>query len=362
MRILIVNAQVPFVRGGAEILAEGLQSALERAGHRADLVRLPFKWYPAEAIPGQVLMARLADLTDFSGVRVDRVIGLKFPAYVVPHPDKRIWLVHQHRAAYDLWDSGLSDLLHAPGGRGVRDFVREADARYLRETSPLYTISRNVSARLARYSGLASVPLYHPPAHAQAYRQGAFEDYLLFPSRLDAIKRQALAIEALARTRNAVRIVFLGAPDHPATLHALQARAAQLRVASRVEWAGATTEERKIDLYARCTAVVFPPVDEDYGYVTLEAMLAGKPVITCDDSGGPLEFVRDGDSGLVVSPDAQALAGAMDRLWDDRALASRLGAAARQAYVDLRIGWDGVVQALAGDAPPDLTPVDSSPH
>ena len=350
MRVLVATTQVPFVRGGAEILADGLCDALRRAGHEAEIVRFPFKWYPPGVIAAQVLATRLMDLSAFSGTGIDILIGLEFPAYCIPHPRRRHWLVHQHRAAYDLWDAGVSDLLHAPAGRSARDFIREADSLYLREAEAVYTISHNVSDRLRRYVGLDAKPLYHPPKGAEFYRAGAFGDYLLFPSRMDAIKRQWLAIDALAQTVLPVRLVFVGRGDNPATMAELRARAHKRGVDDRIRWDGEVSDARKVDLYAGATAVVYPPLDEDYGYVTLEAMLAGKPVITCSDSGGPLEFIEDGVGGMVVEPAAAALAKAMDALWDDRGLASQLGRQAREVYSGRGIGWEAVVSALTADA------------
>ncbi|HZT81915.1 MAG TPA: hypothetical protein VFA26_16940, partial [Gemmataceae bacterium] len=86
MRIVIATVQVPFVRGGAEILADGLRDALRAAGHQAEIVAVPFKWYPPERILDHMLACRLLDLTETCGAGIDRVIGLKFPAYFVNHP------------------------------------------------------------------------------------------------------------------------------------------------------------------------------------------------------------------------------------------------------------------------------------
>ena len=94
------------------------------------------------------------------------------------------------------------------------------------------------------------------------------------------------------------------------------------------------------------SGVIFPPIDEDYGYVTLEAMLAAKPIVTCTDSGAPLEFVQDDATGLIVEPSPQAMARAMDRLWDDRGWAQVLGEAGRKQYDHLNISWAMVVERL----------------
>src|SRR5438270_5136756 len=102
MRVLIATVQVPFVRGGAELLAEGLRDALQRAGHQAEIASIPFKWYPPDRILDAMLAARLVDVTESCGSAIDTVIGLKFPAYYMQHPRKTLWVLHQYRAAYDL--------------------------------------------------------------------------------------------------------------------------------------------------------------------------------------------------------------------------------------------------------------------
>jgi hypothetical protein len=123
VRILIATVQVPFVRGGAEVVAEGLRQAFIAEGHDAEIAAIPFKWHPPERIPEHMLACRLLDLSETSGSRIDRVIGLKFPAYLVNHPNKTFWLLHQHRPAYDLWDSDPSPV-DSPRSRGKGWFWR----------------------------------------------------------------------------------------------------------------------------------------------------------------------------------------------------------------------------------------------
>ena len=106
---------------------------------------------------------------------------------------------------------------------------------------------------------------------------------------------------------------------------------------------GPVSEEEKRRQYAHSRAVLFPPEDEDYGYVTLEAMLAAKPVLTCDDSGGPLEFVRDGETGRIVEPTPQALADAMKVEYD--AIAAS-GLILQIDCPDLAAGWPPAVALL----------------
>jgi glycosyltransferase involved in cell wall biosynthesis len=347
MRVAVATVQVPFVRGGAEILAEGLVGALRHAGHEAEVVAIPFKWYPPERILDHMLACRLLDLDESCGTCVDRVIGLKFPAYLIPHPNKVVWALHQHRGAYDLWSHpSLSDLIHFPNGVQIRDAIHQADRHLLRQSKAVYTISANVSRRLKDFCGIDGEPLYHPPQQAEHFYCARAEDYLFFPSRITRIKRQSLIVESLACTRRPVRVRFAGTFEEPGFEGALKALAQKLKVDRRVEWLGSITDDEKLRQYAHCLGVIYPPVDEDYGYVTLEAMLASKPLLTCTDSGGPLEFVRNGETGLVAEPNPESVAAALDQLWEDRDRSRRWGQAARAEYERRNIHWTTVVRRL----------------
>ena len=109
MRILVCTTQVPFARGGAELLSEGLRAALRAEGHEAEIVALPFAWTPRPNLLKSALAWRLLDLTQVDGRPVDAIICTKFPSYAARHPRKIVWLVHQHRQAYDWYGTRLSD-------------------------------------------------------------------------------------------------------------------------------------------------------------------------------------------------------------------------------------------------------------
>lgn len=346
LRILIATVRVPFVNGGAEIHAEGLRQALREAGHRAEIVAIPFKWYPPERILDQMLACRLLDLSETFGVPVDRLIGLRFPAYLIPHPRKVIWLLHQHRQAYDLWQNPLNDLHRYPNGGDVRAAIQQADCELIPQALHVFANSRNVARRLQTFCGLHAAPIYHPPRDAALFYTRPAEGFLYFPSRINPLKRQGLVLEALSQTRAPVRVYFSGSADEAAFERTCVMLAQKKGCADRVQWLGPVSEEKKRDLYARSLGVVFPPIDEDYGYITLEAMLAKKPVITCTDSGGPLEFVVHHETGIVAEPTPEALAEAMDSLWEDGERARQWGDAGRQRYEDLRINWGNVLDKL----------------
>ncbi len=228
MRLLIATTQVPFVHGGAEIHAQNLQAALRAAGHEVETVAVPFKWYPPERMLDAMLACRLLDLTESCGRKIDRVIGLKFPAYLIPHPDKVLWILHQHRQAYEQWDHPLSDMIYHGNGQEVMEAIRHADRALIPEARAVFTNSRNVSQRLMRFCGLPSTPLYHPPHQPDAFYCGEAEPYFFFPSRINASKRQLLAVQALARAGENVRLVICGESEDDAHFQTLLREAFRL--------------------------------------------------------------------------------------------------------------------------------------
>ncbi len=342
-RIAICGTKVPFVSGGAEVLIESLRVELVARDFEVDVITLPFAWTTREKLLKSALAWRLIDLSEVAGRRIDRVIATRFPSYLVKHPNKVVWLVHQMRQVYDLLGTRHSDFSEAPRDAKTIEMIREMDQRTLGEARALYAISENTAGRLARWNHLEAGVLYPPPKLGEGYRTGDFGDYILSVGRLDPLKRFDLLIRALSETKTPVRCRIAGAgPDRDA----LMALAERLGVTDRVELLGFVEDSALVDLYAGCLGVFYAPYDEDYGYVTLEAMLSRKPVITCTDSGGPLEFVVEGETGHAVTPDAGSIAGAIDALWAQPARAARMGRAGRAHYNTHVPGWDVVIETL----------------
>ena len=343
--VVVCEAQVPFVHGGAELHVRGLVDELRRRGHRAERVSIPFKWYPKDELLTHAAAWRLVDLCESNGERIDAVIATKFPTYFVRHPNKITWLFHQYRAIYDLCGTPYSEFGHNEADVRLRDRLMALDNEVLGESARLFANARNTAARLARYNGLTAEPLYHPPPLAGLLHTGPLGDYVLSVGRLEANKRVDLIVRALAHTDRPIRLVVVG--EGPLR-DSLERAALDAGVADRVTWTGAIDERALVDLYAGALGVVFPPFDEDYGYVTLEAFLARKPVITTIDAGGPLEFVEHGVSGFVTEPAPEAIGAAISQLGADRRQAQALGDA---GYERIRsITWDGVVDRLIADA------------
>jgi glycosyltransferase involved in cell wall biosynthesis len=342
-RILVCEAQVPFVHGGAEVHVRELVRELTARGHLAELVSLPFKWYPKEEILPHAAAWRLLDLSESNGQPVDLVIASKFPTYFVRHPNKVAWLIHQYRAAYELCGTTYSDFGHNERDVGLRDTLIRLDTEMLGECRAIYSNARNTAARLAKFNGLSATALYHPPRLAPRLVPGPYGDYLLSVGRIESVKRVDLIVRALALTDPPLRLLVAGDGTQR---ESVEREAHAAGVADRVTFLGSVQDEALVELYSGALAVMYPPYDEDFGYVTLEAFLARKPVVTCIDSGGPNEFVVDGTNGYVCDPAPEALAEAMRRLAANPRGAAALGDAGYE--VATRITWDGVIETLVG--------------
>jgi glycosyltransferase involved in cell wall biosynthesis len=341
-RIAVVTSSPPMVEGGHMVIARELVRALRGAGHDAEIIVTPQNRFGRQA--SAYVATWLTDVGASDGRRIDQVISLRFPSYAVRHERHVCWLNHTMREYYDLWDRFSSTL----GRRGLakerirRRAMHVAD-RYLltRNVTKLFVQSRTVQQRLAMWPELKSTVLY-PPAPQRPYRCEAYGDYFFMVSRLTPLKRADLLIEALGTPDGAgIRAVIAGDGDERPRLESLISR---LGLRDRVTLLGRITDDQMLDHYARCRAVVFPPVQEDYGFVTVEAFASRKAVVTCRDSGGPAELVADGVNGFQCEPTPTSLASALRQLIDDPARSERLGTAAFESGA--KLNWPETIRQL----------------
>lgn len=341
-RICVVAPQVPFLRGGAELHAELTVKALRNKGFEVEYVTIPYVWQPDRTALEQALAFRLANLRNTPAGPVDLVIATKYPAYLVRHPRKVAWIFHQERAVYDLHATPFGCFTLTEDHHHLRQALVDLDLQALGEHRALFTNSANVAHRLETYCGIAATPLYAPPPLHEELHPGRFGDYLFFVGRLDRIKRLELTIRALAMTQARVRLLVAGRGPHRKSLEDL---VEELGLEDRIIFLGFVSDEDVVRLYAECCAVVLTPHDEDYGFTTLEAFFAGKPVVTTNDAGGVLEFVEDGVTGFVVEPEPAAIAARIDELYRDHALCESLGTAGR-VRVRRKASWPKAIAAL----------------
>lgn len=343
MRILIPSIQVPFIYGGAALMTEGLKNALIDAGHEVETVTIPFKFSPESYVSDLIDTWKKQDFNSFNGYDIDRVIVLQFPAYYVQHEHKILWLMHQHRSVYELYDPKQKT---TKAQERLKTKIHQNDTLALSEIKERFSMCHNVSKRLKKYNQITSTPLYHPPANEEKFYCEENYGFIFYPSRLERLKRQDLLIEAMQYTHSKAIVLIAGDGGQ---LGNYQQLINSLDLREKVRLIGHISEEEKYTLYARSLAVFFGPYDEDYGYITLEAMLSSKAVITCEDSGGPLEFVVNEETGFVLKPDPKEIAKKIDWLYDNQNKAKQLGENGLTHYQNQNIGWDNVVQQLLGE-------------
>jgi glycosyltransferase involved in cell wall biosynthesis len=342
-RVAVVTSTPLFVEGGHLVMARALVQALRDEGHEAELVLTPQNRFGRQA--GAYLAAWLTDVGMGHNNRpVDQVISLRYPSYAVRHPNHVVWLNHTMREYYDQWGAFSAPLTwkgHIKEGTR-RQLIHWTD-RYLltKNVRKVFTLSRTVSARLKRWGGIPSEPLYPPPPQ-RSYRCDGYGDYIFAVSRLAPLKRLSLLVAALATSEAArIRCLIAGEGEEYA---ALEQTIAARGLSSRVRLIGRVDDKQLIDHLARCRAVCFTPYDEDYGFVTVEAFASAKPVITCTDSGGPAELVVNDVSGKVCDPRAEALAVALRELTEDAQLAERLGRGGLERVSQMT--WGSAVRRL----------------
>jgi glycosyltransferase involved in cell wall biosynthesis len=340
MRIAVCAPQVPFERGGTEIVVETLVDQLRDRDHEVELVRVPFKWYPGPRPLREALVWRLLDLEEAQGRPIDLLIATKFPSYAIRHPNKIVWLVHQFRQAYDLDRTELGQFGEDPAGRATVRAIERLDRMTLGEARRLFAISGNVAERLRQSTGLDAEVLVPPPQQLDYRSPDGVGSFILSVGRLDRSKRVDLLLEAAALDQNVQVVVAGDGPDR----ERLEQIAAERRLDGRVKFAGRVDDRALVDLYAECLAVYYAPVDEDLGLVPYEAFRSEKPVVTTKDAGGPLEVVVDRETGLVSDPLPAAVAEACSWLAANPDQARAYGQAGKRAAE--RVTWDAVIEKL----------------
>ena len=342
-RIAVITSSPPMSDGGHMIIARALVQALRDAGHESDVIVTPQNRFGRQG--AAYLATWLTDVGMSDRGPVDQVITLRFPSYAVRHPRHVCWLNHTMREYYDLWDR-FSAGLSARGRlkETVRRRLIHAADRYLlgSNVDRLFVQSRTVQARIAGWR-LSSTVLY-PPAPQRPYRCDRYGDFIFMVSRLTPLKRADLLLAALSTREGAgIKAVIAGDGEERERLTAL---VAEWQLSDRVSLVGTISQPELLHYLGHCRAVCFPPVGEDYGFVTVEAFASRKAVVTCSDSGGPAELVSDGVEGFVCEPTPESVAIRLRQLLDDAPMAERMG---HQAYLrGAQFTWPETVSRLTG--------------
>ena len=336
MKVIVANTMAPFVWGGAEELAHNLIINLRELGHEAELYRMPFAWDPFDQIPTEMVRFRALPLP-----KSDLVISMKFPVYLLEAENHITWLIHQFRQAYDLWDSPYCNIPDNPTGRAVREMIITHDTAALAARKHLFTISEEVSSRLEKSNGIKAEPLRAPLNDPGLFTGGPSEGYILAPGRINATKRQSLLVQAMLHADREVRLIVAGPPETEADGKTLRELVERHGLESRVKLElGFHSRETIADFVNSARAIAYVPFQEDsYGYVTMEAFEAAKPVITVTDAGELLELVIDQQTGFVVEPEPLQLGRALSAYCNNDKLAREHGASGQKLWRSKNITW-----------------------
>lgn len=340
--ILIATSQPPFGGGGNLLLARELTRQFNRHNVTSELIVTPqsrFGWEIPSYLAHQLYrIDRTADDTPINGL-----ISLRYPAFALYHPNHLVWLCHRMRSYYDLWNNVPkafpSNALKFK--ESIRRFLLHRFDRALLRRRTLFAISNTVRDRLKKWSGLSATVLYPPPPE-RPYRSDEYQNFVLAVSRLTPQKRLDLLIHAVAVCpNNHLQAVIVGEGPCRAELESVAEKAG---VADKIRFTGRQTDQQLCDLYASCRAVVFTPLQEDFGFVTLEAMRSQRPVITCTDSGGAAELVSDKVTGFIVPPNPGAIAEKLALLADNRLQCQEMGGRGLEKSASLT--WPDTVAKL----------------
>ncbi len=355
---IIAPSPVPFTIGGAENLMWGLcENINQLTNNQAELIKMPSKEHSFWDLIENYYNFYKLDLTHF-----DMVISSKYPSWMVQHPNSICYMMHTLRGLYDMYDQSqevrrgwkaidkildymqnnpnpsqlntffdnLFDLkenqLGVPKdffgfpGPLIRKIIHYMDSFGLgQEGMKKYlAISNTVKNRVEYFPPGVLVEVVYPPTVMHNCFNKDYK-YVFMISRLDAPKRIEYLIEAMKYVKSDMKLLIAGTGPEEKKLKSLAAGD------ERIQFLGFIKDEEAENHYANSLVIPYFPYNEDYGYITIEAMLHQKPVITTYDSGGPTEFVTNGETGFLVNLDPHEIAEKIDYLAENPEVARTMG-------------------------------------
>lgn len=380
------------VAGGFELVLDRVTSGLERDGHTVQQVIVD-----ATTLGSPVLGVAVADKEftqapeffrylslvercrslDVSGF--DLVISTLPGSMAAQHPRHLAMMYHHQRVFYDLADIFVRGGFVNPEIHELCvSSVREIDTELFGQLAGVLACSEEFDRRLVEYNQIQSVGIFHAGIGFDGEEIADVDpsgpgNEILCVSRHEFPKRTELFAQAAALHQRPARIIGGGGRlpwvselarrwhDEELEIAACAAEETWLcqvppefqvtpepATIGTLRLAGRVSSEELHEAYAHARCVVAPAFREDYGLTVIEAMAHGRPVIVCEDGGGLVDFVADGECGLVVEPTASAIAEAVERLASDDDLAAAMGAAAleRSRLYTWERGWTELRAAL----------------
>ena len=173
-------------------------------------------------------------------------------------------------------------------------FMRKLDQQAVRSIDRFACNSKVTRKRIMKYYN-RDAEVVGVAINVKRFKHRRAEDFFLSVQRIAPPKRVEIQIEAF-RSLPGEKLVIVGAYDDKAYAETLQRMSPK-----NVEFLGAVSDEKLVDLYSRCKAAIQTSVDEDFGQVPVEAMAAGKPTIAVDEGGFRYTIIH-GKTGLLIKP------------------------------------------------------------
>jgi len=313
------------IGGGHRDVFEHL-NRLQARGHSVELFSLGGQpdWFPLEA------PVRTFESYDALAVALADEDAIKVATWWLT--GEPVWRasLKRGRPVFFVQDIETS---YYPGRSPSNERARDRVLAGYREEFRYMTIAEVSAGKLAEL-GL-SAELVPPGIDLDTFRELGVprrEDMLLALGRSNPLKNFPLTVEAWRRLAPQPELCLFGVEP-------------ELRPEGNSRYVEAPSDEQVNELLNQATAFVQTSTHEGFCLPPLEAMAAGAPVV-CTDANGNRDFCRDGENCLIVDHDPAAVAAAVRRVLDDRALRARLVAGGRQTVLDY--SWERRIDQLEG--------------
>ncbi len=262
------------------------------------------------------------------------------PSHWIRNKNERVlWYVHTpFRDVYDLYEfrMRLKKFYQKPVHWAGIKAVRGIDQNVVKHIEGILSNSYNTRSRIVKYYGRKDATVLNGGVEYEKYSNNGTEKYFLYPARFSPNKRQEYAMEAFRLFEKKIKgykLLLVGPVSKDKAYYDYYLRIAEeAKKSSAIKIIKDVDDEKLKDLYSRCAAVLYTPVNEDYGLVPLEAMASSKPIIAVNE-GGPKETVEDGKTGFLVDSE-QAMAEKMAAVAENPQISEELGKNGRKRVMD----------------------------
>ena len=318
------------VTGGAELLYRGLQQAFVTRGYDAKLIEIVVDECSFENILQGYEDFKNLDLSSYDGV-----LSTKSPSYNIKHKNHICYLLHTMRVFYDRFED---EMQKSEDNLIRRDKIIAMDSEIFSKIPTLFTIGHEISNRLIKYNHIYHSEVLHPPLLEDNFKLIDHKPFAFIPSRLHRWKKIDFLIESWREVKSDIDLYIAGVGEDRAYFEKLAGKD------GRIKFLGSISDEELVDYYAKALFIPFAPIDEDYGYVTLEAFRSKKMVLTCKDSGEPNNMVINDVNGFVVERDKKKFAKKVDHIVANPKETKQYG---EQGYqLSLNINWDNTIKTF----------------